>query len=773
MVHAGRGEQRIAHGPVVERTHPAAGRPLADAPCPVSRFIAAAGKRVTIRRRADFAVHTLRDLRACPRQGLRGLGQSFFVLVVDVHGSQPQQHRGNRWVSPGEVRVAQETVVDLQRAQVVSPRVAVALRVTLGCRVFVDRHSVRALDVVVDGVSDFARIDAFGEVPHKAVVVRGVGYTRRQFGHPPSTEQSEFFVQERRNLVVEAEKRRGKRAVVDGEDTGAVDHDVRSEPDGRVECVGHGLVAQQHVQGIQPSGGEQELLIGRGGVDAEIQAQALGGVEDGVVDLDQSGVFGGLHVERYVTFVGLSGLLEHARLHLHRVLIQVPHALLERRHGIQHALDPSFGEIELRVVAPARADDLRHNGVGVRNAVANGEEAVDHVQQRSALSAYPQARQARFLVIYRCGSRVRRRRPVRSRFFGAPLEFEVVRPAREALAEEHVHLLRQQVDGILQRDHPARVQPRLDLDDGQRDRVAGADAQRGIARVVEGERYVSRTAADSGHGQVVERGIGRDRDDARCEAVDRGVPFLLPARVGNLAETLDLVALRCREAIDEQELTPRWRGDTLADEAEVVRSLRRIVVEPFTQVGRQVVEVGASLANGDVAVRRRFEAVRCQLVVEVRAARDGGVEQQHRGTLSVVRGLLVDDVHAELPPDFRQAVCRLCEGLPHIHGRHVLGPGDGPGRVHGGAGRRQARIAAPGQPGDGGVQVGPAVGLKRGERESVLHRVVVVHHNLCGSRVAGACAASPPGVGAVLPGGAADGGGIGQVRECVERVRSS
>ena len=338
----GRRQQRIGGRPVVERGQPGPRAPLAVAEGAVGVAVGVAGQRGAAVFDVRLFARALDDLRARARQGGGRLGEFRLVVVVGIHQGVLHHHGGDRRRAPAEPRVAQEPVVTVERAQVMAPRVAVPLRIEDRRLRTVDRGVV-ADDLVVHRVGHLAGGDALGEVPVQAVVGGRQMQRRRQLVGP-AAQQGQFLVAQVGQQVVEAEERRAQCPEIDGPHRKAVAVvGVAAEPDGRIQRVGIGLVAEQHVEVVQAGGGQHQLLVGGGIVDAQRQAHGFRLVQNGLVELDQADAVQVVLVERDVALVRRPRLLDHADRGFGGIVVEILHALREGRDVVEHALHPALG----------------------------------------------------------------------------------------------------------------------------------------------------------------------------------------------------------------------------------------------------------------------------------------------------------------------------------------------------------------------------------------------------------------------------------------------
>ena len=270
-----------------------------------------------------------------PRAGLGRRDLSELSLVVVVHVDDRSLDAVLLGTAlPVEMAVPQEEVIGLQGRQIVAPCVAVALGIQDAPVGLVDETVlVRVGNVVRKSVGGFAL--AFGEIPHQPVV----GRTRAGFLH--SSQEGQFLGKKVRQLVLEGEDGGGQMAVF---------HAVASEPDGGIQGVRVGLVAQQHVEvrylgcGLQQRGPHPGTGRGIGPVYAE----GLCPFQNGLIQLDKPHAFDDFlgWIQGHGPFVSLPGLADHARVGGRRVRIsEIPDPGIVGVDGIGHPLDPSHEKL--------------------------------------------------------------------------------------------------------------------------------------------------------------------------------------------------------------------------------------------------------------------------------------------------------------------------------------------------------------------------------------------------------------------------------------------
>ena len=163
-------QNRVCDHPVRDTANCATRRPFAIAEVAIRILIEVARTiRATIilPRLARRAVD---DIRRGDGEFIRDFRKTLFIVVIDIHNRVRHQHLRLR-DGPGEVRVAQKAIECRNRTQVVSPRVAVTLRI-LKCRVILIylRVIIGRVDIIIHRIGDFARRYAACEVPHQTVI---------------------------------------------------------------------------------------------------------------------------------------------------------------------------------------------------------------------------------------------------------------------------------------------------------------------------------------------------------------------------------------------------------------------------------------------------------------------------------------------------------------------------------------------------------------------------------------------------------------------------
>ena len=199
-------------------------------------------------------------IRRRDREPVRYLREARLVIVVHIDDGVRHEHLRLRY-GPCEVGVPEKPVVARQCAQVVSPGVAVALRILESGIVLVDdRVAVRRVYVVVNGIGDLAGRDSASEVPDEAVVERG-RLDGRVVRAGASAQERKLLVKEGRHLVVEAEQARGRRAIVYLGHPGGVAAPGGAKADRGVQRIRIGVVSEERVHVGKAFHGEKQLLV--------------------------------------------------------------------------------------------------------------------------------------------------------------------------------------------------------------------------------------------------------------------------------------------------------------------------------------------------------------------------------------------------------------------------------------------------------------------------------------------------------------------------------
>ncbi len=311
-------------------------------------------------------------------------------------------HLRNR---PREVRIAQEAVVARERAQVVAPRIAVTLRILLGRVLRINvRILVGRVDVVVDGVGDFARRDAAREVPDEAVVVR-ICFNRRIVFACAATQEGQLLIEQSRNLVIKTEELRSCRAIrCDGR--GCIGR--RAKSNRRIESIRIRIVAKNRVHIRQTFRRKQELFI-----DVRVihtcarthrNRHRFGLIEKRLIKLDQTDRRKIILIERDIARVRRARRLKHRRGCLRGIFIKVGHTLRVRRHIVDDALNPALGQGRPTPIAPRIAHHLFRGTF--YSAIPHHIIRIDQVRQRITLRAKREARAPNHVARGRINARV-------------------------------------------------------------------------------------------------------------------------------------------------------------------------------------------------------------------------------------------------------------------------------------------------------------------------------------------------------------------------------
>ena len=535
-----RRQKRVHDHPVVGGGHARARGPFAVAEGLFRVCVEVGGGRipaVLLVRLAQGEVHRVR----AGLDELHGrVGELRLVLVVDVHELLVHQHLAHRR-SPVEVWIAEESVVARQRREVVAPGVAVALRI-LHRRAVDIEYAVACADAVVGDVRRLALGDALREVPGEAVVERRLGHARELRCRRAAAEERQLLVKERGNLVREREG------------SGRELLSVRSGGDERVLRVRISLRAEQRVELAHARLREHELLRHVDVVAARRDEERLRAVEDGLVEFQKTHFGEVVVVERDVALVWTADLLEHREPDVARVVVEVLHALRERRERVEDALQPSFCELfvgppapELLVARPLRMrrrKKLPRRG-SLERTVAERVVGVNVVLEVRAVLAQLHRDESRFKGLVLPVLRpLLRHVAVRQGRRVAPLELVVVRGGAERRAVEERQLFGKLVQRVAQHRDAVRIKLGHDFDDVHLHGKSLGDLRR-VGVVVFDERHVSRAHAVRHERVVVARQVGVGRkmllglpgEDALDERDDAGgligrdvVPFL--AEVG-------------------------------------------------------------------------------------------------------------------------------------------------------------------------------------------------------------------------------------------------
>ena len=409
-----------------------------------------------------------------------GVGELRLVLVIDVDRGLIHEHFGHGG-RPIDVGVPEKPVVARQRREVVTPGIAVALRILRGGTVDV-HHAIPRADAVVVDVGGLALGHALREVPQEAVEVGRGRELRELRRRRAATEERQLLVEERRHLVREAED---------------------------------GLRAEERVELAHAGRCEDELLREVDILAARRDEDGLRLVEDRLVELKEADLGEVVVVERDVPLVGTADLLEHREGDVARIRVEVLHALREGRHGIEDALHPALGELLIRPAGPAGAD-RRGGERPLLGAVAHRVVGV-HVVLHGRIFAKLNRGEAGLdggcgLVRPRGGVLVGRERSVGVGRRVLPLELVVVRGIAERRAVEERQALGELVERIGEDGDPVEVQLGFDADDVHRDGKTWVH-DRLVGVVVLDERYPTRAEAVGYERVVVLRLVFDRRQD--------------------------------------------------------------------------------------------------------------------------------------------------------------------------------------------------------------------------------------------------------------------
>ena len=300
------------------------------------------------------AVSQVYQFGAAARSGGGGGGE--LPLVIKIHGHRhPADENRFDPGHPGEIGIPQEPIIILDGAEIMAPGVAVALGIKHPRVCFRDAAGNRPIlfaNIVVERVGHFPAVDAAGEIPDQPIV-KWICRDRWQARIIPAAQQSQFFFHQRRGLIHEAKDRsRGR----------AINMVVRAKGDGRVRRIGESFVAQEHVKIPQPSGGQEQRVVGRSVIDTgrSVDAQALPPAQNGFVRFDQAEIVRRSRIQSHRTAVGRAGLADHADDRVDLVVLVRAEPLLERIDPAHHPLHPAFGEHGRRPVAPTHGIGLAH-----------------------------------------------------------------------------------------------------------------------------------------------------------------------------------------------------------------------------------------------------------------------------------------------------------------------------------------------------------------------------------------------------------------------------
>ena len=206
------------------------------------------------------------------------------------------------------------------------------------------------LNVVVEGVDDFAGINTARVVPDQTVVHRR-DLDPRLEEVIPSTQEGQLFFQQRGGLSLEGKQRRRNVTVVPV---------CRANPDGRVRGIRPRLIAEHHVEVVEIARSEQQSVIRRSIVEAGLDAELASATEHGLVDFDQTVVVDRIDVQGHVTLPAATRLGDDADVGVDPVVEEIVDALVERINAGQHAFDPAFCERGPGPIRPVCIGGTRH-----------------------------------------------------------------------------------------------------------------------------------------------------------------------------------------------------------------------------------------------------------------------------------------------------------------------------------------------------------------------------------------------------------------------------
>ena len=754
-------EEGVGDGPVEVGALAGAGGPAVDVPAAVGVGVGGPAFEAARAEGVVAAGGEADDVGAGAGLGGGGGGEGFFVEVVDADGGVADEGGAGDGV-PAEVGVGEEGVVGGEGGEVVAPGVAVALRVHalgVGGADLAGGVGGVAANGVVAGVGDLAAVDAVGVVPDEAVVDGGDG-DGRLGGVVAAAQEGELFLQEARDLVLEAEERGVERgvAVVPAGGAGA-----GVDGDGGVHGVGVGLVAERHVELVEARGGEEEGVVAVGVGDAGLEGEREGAVHDGLVDLDQPRAVHGVGFERHGALVGRAALLDDGLGEAGGVFGHVGEALVVGVEGGHDALDPAGCEGG-DPGAPVGGGGAEAVGA----AVADGEVVVGE-HEEGALGGAALDGDGGGAVAAAGGAGGEVGLPGLLRGAGdvpgdgdapAPLEFVVGGLAAEVVGVDEGEFFFEGVAGLDDVEVLGAPEVGRHADDLEADGQAGGDAA-GVGAVVEGEGDVAAGVAvggrGAGEGGVDVGGVGGDGGGGvHGQGVHGGLPGGLGGGGEAVAEGAQAGLFVLRQPVRQDVGGAGERGAEHAGEDELaVGAARGVVVEALFEGGRDVPEAVARAGRLLARLAGRREGVDDGLG-EVLDLLGGGVVEDDARPGGVRLGLLVDDVHAGLVPDVRQPAGGFGQGLGDGHRGDVGGPFDVVGDV-------QRRAAGPAglvfdrQPGQ--LLADLRLGGEFGEAEAVLHAVIEVHDDV-GRLAVVAGGLGPPVVLAVLPAGSAGAGGV-------------
>ena len=231
----GGGQERIDGYPVQQRARPGAMAPFGETPrairIGVLIALPLAGRIIHV----ASAITEIDNLGA--RFGLRGGGARKlpFVEVIYLHRDAGQEERfGTR--NPIKVRIAQQRIIGFHRSQIMTPGIAVTLRIHYpGILGSDEAIAILVRNVVRLRVGDLPLV--LGKIPEQPVVRRRGAHGGRPI--VTTAQKGQFFVEQRIKLVLEREDRRRERAIAGR---------VGAESDGRVRGIRERFIAQQHIK---------------------------------------------------------------------------------------------------------------------------------------------------------------------------------------------------------------------------------------------------------------------------------------------------------------------------------------------------------------------------------------------------------------------------------------------------------------------------------------------------------------------------------------------
>ena len=147
----------------------------------------------------------IEDLSSGPRNGGRGGGELPLVHVPDRHGHTQDADRLNAG-HPVKIGIHQQRMISLQRSEVMSVGVAVALRIEDGgVRRVHGAIEVLIQDVVVQRVDRLTGVDAAGVVPDQSIV-HGSGLDAGHRHVIAARQQGQFFISQCGDLTLEGKE---------------------------------------------------------------------------------------------------------------------------------------------------------------------------------------------------------------------------------------------------------------------------------------------------------------------------------------------------------------------------------------------------------------------------------------------------------------------------------------------------------------------------------------------------------------------------------------